>query len=126
MTANPITSSSPSASSNPAIDAAAVKPSAAAYPFIKDIDWTDSRYSKPIPRETPLEMMKAVDKVIPNPVAGPSQQMTPQRQGAVPAAPGNPLSATALAAASPAVQKQMTGEQLFASHSQVPTRTGGQ
>merc|ERR1712113_453887 len=46
--ANPITSSSPSAPSNPAIDAAAVKLSAAAYPFIKDIDWTDALYSKPI------------------------------------------------------------------------------
>merc|ERR1712045_681455 len=36
--ANPITSSSPSASSNPAIDAAAVKLSAAAYPFIEGMD----------------------------------------------------------------------------------------
>merc|ERR1719356_1128643 len=62
--ANPITSSSPSASSNPAIDAAAVKLSAAAYPFIKDIDWTDSLYSKPIPGKTPQEAMKAVDKMI--------------------------------------------------------------
>merc|ERR1712062_589004 len=62
--ANPITSSSPSASSNPAIDAAAVKLSAAAYPFIKDIDWTDSLYAKPIPGKTPQEAMKAVDKMI--------------------------------------------------------------
>merc|ERR1712242_62618 len=62
--ANPITSSSPSASSNPAIDAAAVKLSAAAYPFIKDIDWTDALYSKPIPGKTPQEAMKAVDKMI--------------------------------------------------------------
>merc|ERR1712184_38885 len=62
--ANPITSSSPSASSTPAIDAAAVKLSAAAYPFIKDIDWTDSLYSKPIPGKTPQEAMKAVDKMI--------------------------------------------------------------
>merc|ERR1712214_251261 len=56
--ANPITSS------NPAIDAAAVKLSAAAYPFIKDIDWTDSLYAKPIPGKTPQEAMKAVDKMI--------------------------------------------------------------
>merc|ERR1711972_891475 len=56
--ANPITSSSPSAPSNPAIDAAA------GYPFIKDIDWTDSLYSKPIPGKTPQEAMKAVDKMI--------------------------------------------------------------
>merc|ERR1719275_69145 len=62
--ANPITSSSPSAPSNPAIDAAAVKLSAAAYPFIKDIDWTDSLYSKPIPGKTPQEAIKAVDKMI--------------------------------------------------------------
>merc|ERR1712003_153245 len=62
--ANPITSSSPSAPSNPAIDAAAAKLSAAAYPFIKDIDWTDSLYSKPIPGKTPQEAMKAVDKMI--------------------------------------------------------------
>merc|ERR1712187_691640 len=62
--ANPITSSSPSAPSNPAIDAAAVKLSAAAYPFIKDIDWTNSLYSKPIPGKTPQEAMKAVDKMI--------------------------------------------------------------
>merc|ERR1719323_3070652 len=62
--ANPITSSSPSASSTPAMDAAAVKLSAAAYPFIKDIDWTDSLYVKPIPGKTPQEAMKAVDKMI--------------------------------------------------------------
>merc|ERR1711862_617883 len=62
--ANPITSSSPSAPSNPAITAAAGKLSAAAYPFIKDVDWTDSLYSKPIPGKTPQEAMKAVDKMI--------------------------------------------------------------
>merc|ERR1719445_2279339 len=38
---NPITSSSPTAPSTPAITAAAGKLSAAAYPFIQDIDWTD-------------------------------------------------------------------------------------
>merc|ERR1719336_1775891 len=57
--ANPMPSSSPSASSNPAIEL-----SAAAYPFIKDIDWTDSLYAKPIPGKTPQEAMKAVDKMI--------------------------------------------------------------
>merc|ERR1719230_2225541 len=62
--ANPITASSPSAPSNPAITAAAGKLSAAAYPFIKDIDWTDSLYSKPIPGKTPQEAMKAIDKMI--------------------------------------------------------------
>merc|ERR1719335_342903 len=62
--ANPITPASPSAPSNPAISAAAGKLSAAAYPFIKDIDWTDSLYSKPIPGKTPQQAMKAVDKMI--------------------------------------------------------------
>merc|ERR1711933_330332 len=62
--ANPITSSTPSAPSNPAIDAAAVKLSAAAYPFMKDIDWTSTLYSKPIPGKSPQEAMKAVDKMI--------------------------------------------------------------
>merc|ERR1711869_177693 len=46
--ATPIAPSSVSAPSNPAISAAADKLSAAAYPFIKDIDWSDSLYSKPI------------------------------------------------------------------------------
>merc|ERR1712045_978235 len=64
LPANRVPSSSPSASSNPAIDAAAAKLSAAAYPFIKDIDWTDSLYAKPIPGKTPQEAMKAVDKMI--------------------------------------------------------------
>merc|ERR1719330_1661435 len=48
-----------------------------------------------------------------NPAAGPGQQMPPQQQGAAAAAPRGPLSATALAAVAPAVQKQMIGEQLF-------------
>merc|ERR1712190_500935 len=38
--ANPITASSPAAPSYPAIGPAASKLSAAAYPFIKDVDWT--------------------------------------------------------------------------------------
>merc|ERR1711972_1040985 len=59
-----VVKANPIAPSNPAIDAAAGKLSAAAYPFIKDIDWTDSLYSKPIPGKTPQEAMKAVDKMI--------------------------------------------------------------
>merc|ERR1719433_532911 len=62
--ANPITSSSPSASSNPAIEAASAKLSAAAYPFIKDIDWLDPIYLKTAPGKTPQEAMKAIDKMI--------------------------------------------------------------
>jgi len=47
------------------------------------------------------------------PAAGPGQQMPPQQQGGMSAGPGAPLNAAALAAAAPAVQKQMIGEQLF-------------
>merc|ERR1719461_1574797 len=53
--ANPITPSS---------DVSKVSSSAAASPFIKDIDWMDSLYSKPIPGKSPQEAMKAVDKMI--------------------------------------------------------------
>merc|ERR1719506_2774501 len=66
--ANPITPSSPastvSSGAAGSISAAASKLSAAAYPFIKDIDWTDSLYSKPIPGKSPQEAMKAIDKMI--------------------------------------------------------------
>merc|ERR1719195_1012471 len=47
------------------------------------------------------------------PAVGPGQQMPPQQQGGMSAGPGAPLNAAALAAAAPAVQKQMIGEQLF-------------
>merc|ERR1719245_1939719 len=60
--ANPITATTPvskvSSSAAASISAASSKLSAAAYPFIKDIDWTDSLYSKPIPGKTPQEAMK--------------------------------------------------------------------
>merc|ERR1711992_259569 len=46
------------------ISAASSKLSAAAYPFMKDIDWTDTLYSKPIPGKSPQEAMKAIDKMI--------------------------------------------------------------
>jgi len=66
--ANPITPTSPvskvSGSAASSISAASSKLSAAAYPFIKDIDWMDTLYSKPIPGKTPQEAMKAVDKMI--------------------------------------------------------------
>lgn len=66
--ANPITASSPastvSSSAAASISAASSKLSAAAYPFIKDIDWTDSLYSKPVPGQSPQEVMKAIDKMI--------------------------------------------------------------
>merc|ERR1711979_104718 len=63
--ANPITPSTPASSvSGGSIGAAAGKLSAAAYPFIKDVDWTSDIYLKPIPGEDPQKVMKAVDKMI--------------------------------------------------------------
>merc|ERR1712228_380750 len=62
--ANPITPSSVSAPSKPAIDSAAAKLSAAAYPFIKDVDWTSDLFSKPIPGQSAQDVLKAVDKMI--------------------------------------------------------------
>jgi len=66
--ANPITPSTPatkvSSSAADAISAASTKLSAASYPFIKDIDWLDPIYSKPIPGKSPQEAMKAIDKMI--------------------------------------------------------------
>merc|ERR1711879_825761 len=44
--------------------AAADKLSAAAYPFIKDIDWTSNLFAKPIPGQDAQAVMKAVDKMI--------------------------------------------------------------
>merc|ERR1712014_294246 len=52
--ANPITPSTPSSSvSGGSIGAAAGKLSAAAYPFIKDVDWTSDLFLKPIPGADP-------------------------------------------------------------------------
>merc|ERR1719343_1300779 len=63
--AHPITASTPaSAVSGGSISSAASKLSAAAYPFIKDVDWTSNLFSKPIPGKSPQEVMKAVDKMI--------------------------------------------------------------
>merc|ERR1712038_169020 len=64
--ANPITASSASAPSKPAIDSAAAKLSAAAYPLIKDVDWTSDLFSKPIPGQSAQDVLKAVAKVIGN------------------------------------------------------------
>jgi hypothetical protein len=62
--ANPITASTPAAPSYPSIGPAASKLSAAAYPFIKDVDWTSDLALKPIPGASPQTVMKAVDKMI--------------------------------------------------------------
>jgi len=63
--AHPITPSSPgTAPSGTAIDSAASKLSAAAYPLMKGVDWTSDLYQKPIPGKSPQEVLKAVDKMI--------------------------------------------------------------
>merc|ERR1712113_643598 len=64
--AHPITAASTPAStiSGGSISSAASKLSAAAYPFIKDVDWTSTLFSKPIPGKSPQDVMKAVDKMI--------------------------------------------------------------
>merc|ERR1712087_500540 len=62
--ANPIPPSTPASSvSGGSIGAAAGKLSAAAYPFIKDVDWTSDLYLKPVPGADPQKVMKAVDKM---------------------------------------------------------------
>merc|ERR1711906_37082 len=60
--ANPVSASS--APSKPAIDSAATKLASAAYPLIKDVDWTSDLYSKPIPGQSAQDVLKAVDKMI--------------------------------------------------------------
>merc|ERR1712084_32065 len=46
------------------ISAAAKTLAAAAYPFMKGVDWTDDLYSKPIPGKSAAQVLKAVDKMI--------------------------------------------------------------
>merc|ERR1712151_1380945 len=46
------------------ITAAANKLSAAAYPLIKDVDWTSDLYSKPIPGADPQKVTNAIGKMI--------------------------------------------------------------
>merc|ERR1712217_846941 len=66
--ANPITASTPassvSGSAASSITAAADKLSVAAYPLIKDVDWTSDLYSKPIPGADPQKVTKAIGKMI--------------------------------------------------------------
>jgi hypothetical protein len=63
--ANPITPSTPASTvSGGSIGAAAGKLSAAAYPLIKDVDWTSDLFLKPIPGADAQKVMKAVDKMI--------------------------------------------------------------
>jgi hypothetical protein len=46
------------------IDAAAGKLSSAAYPFIKDVDWTSDLALKPLPGASPNQVLKAIDKAL--------------------------------------------------------------
>jgi len=63
--AHPITASTPASTvSGGNIGPAAEKLSAAAYPFIRDVDWTSDLFLKPIPGADPQKVMKAVDKMI--------------------------------------------------------------
>merc|ERR1719282_2183142 len=67
--ANPITPTAPStpaalSSKLGAIDGAASKLSAAAYPLIKDVDWTSDLSLKPLPGVSPNQALKAIDKAL--------------------------------------------------------------
>jgi len=66
--ANPITpsthASTVSSSAASSISEAASKLGAAAYPFVKGVNWTDDLYAKPVPGKSALETLQAVDKMI--------------------------------------------------------------
>merc|ERR1711862_92419 len=46
------------------ISAAAGKLSSAAYPLIKDVDWTSDLSLKPLPGASPNQVLKAIDKAL--------------------------------------------------------------
>merc|ERR1711933_444370 len=66
--ANPITPSSAaskvSSDAVSKINAAAGKLSSAAYPFLKDVDWTSDLSLKPLPGASPQQVLKAIDKAL--------------------------------------------------------------
>merc|ERR1711972_509023 len=62
--ANPITPSAAAPVSSPAIDAAAGKLASAAYPFLKEVDWTSDLPLKPLPGASPNQVLKAIDKAL--------------------------------------------------------------
>merc|ERR1719436_14633 len=67
--AHPITPTAPStpaalSSKLGAIDGAAGKLSAAAYPLIKDVDWTSDLALKPLPGVSPNQALKVIDKAL--------------------------------------------------------------
>merc|ERR1712050_696288 len=47
-----------------AVEAAAGKLSSAAYPLIKDVDWTSDLSLKPLPGASPNQVLKAIDKAL--------------------------------------------------------------
>merc|ERR1712187_270582 len=65
---HPITASTPassvSASAASNIGAAAGKLSSAAYPFLKEVDWTSDLALKPLPGSSPQQVLKAIDKAL--------------------------------------------------------------
>jgi len=62
----PTVASTPAALSGKigAIDSAAGALSSAAYPLIKDVDWTSDLALKPLPGVSPNQMLKAIDKAL--------------------------------------------------------------
>merc|ERR1712124_239866 len=56
--------------SRPAIDAAAGKLASAAYPFLKEVDWTSDLALKPLPGASPKDVLKAIDKALVMEAAG--------------------------------------------------------
>merc|ERR1712083_1191937 len=61
--ANPITPSADAPVSRPAIDAAAGKLASAAYPFLKEVDWTSDLALKPLPGASPKDVLKAIGSI---------------------------------------------------------------
>merc|ERR1712187_64169 len=53
-----------SASAVSSIGAAAGKLSSAAYPLLKDVDWTSDLSLKPLPGASPQQVLKAIDKAL--------------------------------------------------------------
>merc|ERR1712241_664173 len=67
--ANPITPGVPEtpaalAGKLGSIDSAAAKLTAASYPFMQSVDWSSDLYAKPLPGASPLEVTKAIDKML--------------------------------------------------------------
>lgn len=62
--ANPITPAAAGSASNSGIDAAATKLASAAYPLLKDVDWTSDLASKPLPGASSKAVLGAIDKAL--------------------------------------------------------------